>query len=111
YGSAAMGGVVNVITKTPSSDALQADVSLTGGTQRRREGVGDLSFGVGPVASAVDVSRRTTGTAPGWADDGGALSDRTDLGATVRLTPTAGRSLELGTLGVDERQRWRSGSV
>jgi outer membrane receptor for ferrienterochelin and colicins len=115
YGSEAMGGVVNIITREPRRGVLGANAMVTAGTQGRMDGTVGLTLGRGAFASTADVSRRETETTPGRSDDNGALAARTDASVKVRWTrPTTSSnatSVEASMLALDERQRWRSGTL
>ena len=110
YGSEAMGGVVNIITRSPLAHTLGADVALSAGTQGRLEGTAGLSVGHGSWSSALTTSRRETNLTPGRGSEIGALAARTDVAAKLVWSPDSATSLEASVLGLDERQRWMSGT-
>lgn len=113
YGTDAMGGVINVITRTPptrTNGTLGASLTATAGTQARRDGSANLTLGRGAFASLFDVSRRSTETTPGVASSRGALARRLDGAWKLRWAPDSPRRLEASLLALDERQRWRSGT-
>jgi outer membrane receptor for ferrienterochelin and colicins len=110
YGSEAIGGVVNIITRTPPKNLLGASAEITAGTQERREGTVGITYGRGSIASSLDVSRRTTETTPGLAQTGGALAARTDVAAKLQWARDTVLSLEASVLALDERERWRTGT-
>lgn len=112
YGSEAMGGVINIITRRPGErdGALSGAASGTKGAQGRLDGSGRVALQGGDWASSVDVARRSQETAPGVAQDAGALAARLDVAAKLQWRPDANRQAELSLLALDERQRWRSGS-
>lgn len=110
YGSEAMGGVVNIITRAPSRGTLGAATTLTAGTQGRLDATASLTGGRGPLASSVDLSRRKVETTPGLDALTGALAQRLDGAAKLRWAPDSARHAELSLLALDERQRWRSGT-
>ncbi len=111
YGSEAMGGVVNIITRPPASGSrLEGSVLATAGEQGRRDVGSRLTVGRGALAVAGDVSRRYVETAPGVEEARGALAARLDGALKVRWAPDSARHLEFNTLALDERQRWRTGS-
>ena len=116
YGSEAMGGVVNIITRSPLAHTLGGSGSLSAGTQGRLEGTAGLNAGRGPWSSSLNASRReielTPGRvaelAPGRTSDEGALAERTDVAAKLVWSPDSATSVEASVLGLDERQRWLS---
>ena len=108
YGTDAMGGVINVITRTPERGTLGAALAVTGGTQERRDGSASVTVGRGPLTTQWDVSHRTMEATPGRAEEAGALATRTDAAAKLRWAADSGRWLEASVLALDERQRWRT---
>lgn len=112
YGSEAMGGVINIITRRPSDDGrrLGGSVSGTMGAQGRMDGAGRVQVAMGDFATSVDVARRAQESAPGVARNEGAMSERLDLATTLQWRPDSARQMELALLALDERQRWRTGT-
>ena len=111
YGTEAMGGVINIITRRPVSDALGASLIATAGTQAQRDGSARLTFGRGAFASSVDVGRRNTEITPGISSAQGALASRTDGAAKAIWTPDSTVAVEASALLLDERQRYLTGSL
>jgi outer membrane receptor for ferrienterochelin and colicins len=112
YGSEAMGGVVNVITRSPATAAWTASGSVTAGDQGRLDVAGQALGGVGDVTGVADIGRRTIELAPGVAGESGALATRWDgRGRVAWRTPLPGLTLEAAGLLLDERQRWRGGQL
>lgn len=109
YGSEAMGGVVNVITR-PARAAFGADASTFAGTQGRLDADVGLTAGRGALAASLDAGRRTTNTAPGRPEESGAMARRLDLSSRIRWAPDSARSVEAAILALDERQRWLTSS-
>lgn len=109
YGTDAMGGVVNVITRRADVGASVASVSLIAGSRERRDGTVALGTTIGPVSLRGDAGRRSMRTAPGRADERGALAERTDASLSATWRPVEGSTVELGVLALDERQRWLAG--
>jgi outer membrane receptor for ferrienterochelin and colicins len=112
YGSEAMGGVINIISRRPSREFGSFTSALTGtvGAQGRRDGAGRVTLARGNWASSIDVARRSQLSAPGVEADAGALAARLDAAAKLQWRPDSNRSAELSVLALDERQRWRSGT-
>lgn len=114
YGTDAMGGVVNIITRSaPTLDGPYYGVALLGtlGTQARSDGSAALTFSRGAISLATDLSRRQTETTPGMSGTSGALTARSDVSTKLRWAPDSSRSVEASLLGLDERQRWLAGSL
>ena len=111
YGSEAMGGVINIITRRPGENGqrLGGSVSGTMGAQGRMDGAGRLQWTLGDVATAVDLARRAQQTAPGIPREDGAQSTRLDVSTTVQWRPDSARQAEVAVLALDERQRWQTG--
>ncbi|MBA3853762.1 MAG: hypothetical protein C0503_05055 [Gemmatimonas sp.] len=112
YGSEAMGGVINIITRRPGGDGQRLGASMTGtmGAQGRMDGAGRVQLARGAFASSVDVARRSQESAPGVARNEGAQAARLDLAATLQWRPDSARQAEVAVLALDERQRWRTGT-
>ena len=110
YGSDAIGGVVNVITRVARSPGIGVAGNFTAGTQGRLDGAASAELGTGPLSGRVDVGRRFIETTPGRSDLIGALAARNDLAASLQWRSEAG-VLDASFLGLDERQRWRSGAL
>ena len=116
YGSEAMGGVVNIITRSPLAHTLGASASLAAGTQGRLEATAGMIAGRGPWSSALNATRREIELAPGRAaeptpgrvSEEGALAERTDAAAKLVWSPDSANSVEASILALDERQRWLS---
>ncbi|MGH7580742.1 MAG: TonB-dependent receptor plug domain-containing protein, partial [Gemmatimonadales bacterium] len=110
YGSEAMGGVVNVVTRGPTDVGLGAAARAMAGSAGRREaGVsGDLR--AGHLSALVDVGRRDVDRAAGRPDEQGALGERLDAMGRVTWRPDSSFALETSALLLDERQRWPIGT-
>lgn len=110
YGTDAMGGVINIITRNPGRNVLRGSLSATGGTQARRDLASNLSAGTGALGVEGTFGHRNIETTPGLSATSGALSARTDGAVKVQWSPDSARRVEASVLALDERQRWRSGS-
>jgi outer membrane receptor for ferrienterochelin and colicins len=111
YGSEAMGGVVNVITRVPLS-RWTGDLQMTAGGQGR------LDLDVGATGSLAGVhgiatlGRRTLDEISGISSGGGNLSERWDgQGQTEWRSLAKGVRIEVGGVLLDESQRWSSGQL
>lgn len=111
YGSEAMGGVVNVITRATGRSGWSAGAEFAAGSQDRLDVAANVLGGVGRFGYLADLGRRTMGVAPGRPGESGALAERWDGLAKVDWRPSEEISLEAGALLIDERQRWRSGQL
>jgi outer membrane receptor for ferrienterochelin and colicins len=111
YGSEAMGGVINVVTRRAGTGGFASRASMRAGTQRRLEAHGGADYSAGAVAVSGDVGRRSVEATPGRSALAGAMTARLDGAASVRWTLDGARSISVSALGVDERQRWLSGGL
>lgn len=111
YGSDAMGGVINIITRNGGSERWQLALDATTGSQGRMDFAGSLGGAVGAVDYLVDAGRRTTDIAPGIEVQQGALSERWDGMAKIGWNASEDLRFEGSGLLLDERQRWRVGQL
>src|SRR5690606_1752762 len=111
YGSEAMGGVVNVITRSPAA-AWSGDLQLTAGAQGRLDlGVGGTGS-LGGARAVASLGRRTLDQVAGIASGAGNLSSRWDGQGRVEWGSVAsGIHFEVGGVVLDESQRWSSGQL
>ena len=110
YGSEAMGGVVNIITRTPGDAPWSGHLALAAGSQQRRDATAGVGVARGALSLGADVNWRTIENTPGRGQSAGALAERTDGLVTLRWTPTDRTRVDASVLALDERQRWRSGT-
>lgn len=111
YGSAAMGGVINIVTKRPSGSA-NASVSALGGSQARRELTGHGELARGAWSLRVDGGALGLGLAPGVEAEGGANTMRGFVAPRAVRRGRAGEwSVDASALVVDEAQRYRVGQL
>jgi outer membrane receptor for ferrienterochelin and colicins len=111
YGTEAMGGVINIITRRPSTTHdWDASIVTTAGTQARRDLSGALSHARNGLSAALNVGHRSTDMTPGRESPDGALAARTDLALSLRAELDSTRSIDASVLLLDERQRWRTGT-
>ncbi len=109
YGSEAMGGVVNVITRAPEHDVWKGGVDVTGGSHGRIDVSANAVGAFGAAAYAVDGGRRTIELVPGHTGDAGTVATRWDGSARVQWDASDVLSFNAGALFLDEHQRWRTG--
>jgi len=117
YGTDAMGGVINIITRRPSvrsgpRQRLASEASIVAGSHGRFDvatrvaGEASPSLGVG-----VDIGRNHVDLAPGVASDAGAFANRWNVAPRLTWRPSATLSVDAAGLGVSERQRYRAGQL
>lgn len=112
YGSSAMGGVINVITRDAFRARPAMTLSVAGGSQGRLEGTVGARGGAGDVRGVVGIGRREDDVQPGRPDQRGARANRWDANGKVRWSPSSdGLSVEGAFLGVREDQRWQTGQL
>lgn len=110
YGSEAMGGVVNVVTRSPAAAGLNGGARAVAGSGGRREAGVSGEVRAGELSALVDVGRRDVDRASGRPDETGALAERFDVVGRVSWRPDSTFALETSGLVLDERQRWPSGT-
>ncbi|HEX2165645.1 MAG TPA: TonB-dependent receptor [Longimicrobiales bacterium] len=111
YGSEAMGGVVNIITRAPARSARRATIRAVGGSHGRLDLATGMLGSAGSVAYAADGGRRTIELVPGHAGDAGTFATRWDGSARVQWQAAPSLLLNAGALLLDESQRWSSGPL
>lgn len=111
YGTDAMGGVVNIITRPSDAGRTSAGASAILGSRNRRDGSVFAGGTRGALSVRGDLGHRSLETAPGRADEQGALSTRIDGAANVKWQVSPSNMVEASLLGLDERQRWLGGTL
>lgn len=112
YGSSAMGGVINVITRSAFGSTPIVNAAATGGSQGRVDASASVQGAIGDTRVIVGGGRRENNIQPGRADQSAAESNRWDGNAKVRWAPQSGSmSIEGSALAVREDQRWQSGQL
>jgi outer membrane receptor for ferrienterochelin and colicins len=109
YGSEAMGGVVNIVTRGPGGAGLGGGARIVAGSAGRRDAGVTGEMRSGPLAAVVDVGRRDIDRAAGRSSETGALAERFDGNARITLRADSALDLEAAALVLDERQRWPTG--
>jgi outer membrane receptor for ferrienterochelin and colicins len=110
YGSEAMGGVVNVVTRAPVSAGVNGGARLVGGSAGRREAGASGELHAGEISALVDVGRRDVDRAAGRPEENGALAERVDVLGRASWRADSNFTLETSAMVLDERQRWPSGT-
>jgi outer membrane receptor for ferrienterochelin and colicins len=111
YGSEAMGGVINLITRAPQPGAPAAGVQLTGGSRGRRDAVGHARATAGPVDWTVRGGVRDVDLVPGQDAPLDAGTRRWDGSARLGWRAADALRVEAGGWLVEESQRWRTGQL
>jgi outer membrane receptor for ferrienterochelin and colicins len=111
YGSDAMGGVVNIITRAPDRGVWQAGIDVIGGSRDRLDAGLDAQGSVGAVAWTADAGRRSIELVPGHGGDAGTVASRWDAASRLQWQASDGLTFFGGGMLLDESQRWRSGAL
>jgi outer membrane receptor for ferrienterochelin and colicins len=111
YGSDAMGGVINLVTRRPTGAMVEGLLSVTGGSQQRRDVHGQLAGTHGAVNGALDVGHRAIALTPGFAATRGTLAERLDVAPRLRWRRDSTWTLESSGMLVTERQRYLTGQI
>lgn len=111
YGSEAMGGVVNLITRGAPASGTTGGLTVLSGSHGRREASADGGWRRGTLSAVADVGVRHVDLAPGLSTDAGTFARRWNGSGRVRWEPDSASWLEAGLLAIDERQRYRTGQL
>jgi len=110
YGSEAMGGVINIVTRAPSEGRLAGSFTATAGSRERRDAAAGVTGGLGPLAIAGDAGRRSIALTPGRSAAEGGLAERWDGALKLRVATGPAAAVEGQGATLTERQQWRIGS-
>ncbi|MFN8581689.1 MAG: TonB-dependent receptor [Gemmatimonadaceae bacterium] len=112
YGSDAIGGVINIITRRPpTQNAVTGALQSTVGSVGRREYSGEAGWRRGEWSAVASAGHRGIDLAPGVPGDAGTLARRWDGLTTLRWEPDSAHRFEAGALLVGEQQRYRTGQL
>lgn len=114
YGTDAMGGVINIITRRPgsgSAHAMTAEASAIAGSHDRLDIGAHVGGRLASAPFGVDVAHNHVGLAPGLTSKVGAFADRWNVAPRIQLDASPSLRLEVGGLGVFEQQRYRTGQL
>jgi outer membrane receptor for ferrienterochelin and colicins len=107
YGSSALGGVVNLITRTDLRSRIELGSTLGSGDQR--DGRLRLSRPLGAWGTSLDLGRRRVLVPPGRPGGTAGFAKRFDaMARTLRAFGPA--ALDVRVLGVQENQQYSSGA-
>jgi outer membrane receptor for ferrienterochelin and colicins len=111
YGSDAIGGVINLISRAAPRSGSIAGISTSVGSRGRRAVDGDAGWRHGSVSTAVDVGYSGVDLVSGLSSDQATYSRRGNAGLRGRWDVDSTFRFELGALSVLERQRYRTGQL
>ncbi|HEU6450984.1 MAG TPA: TonB-dependent receptor [Gemmatimonadaceae bacterium] len=111
FGSDAMGGVVNIITRSPVGAPATGTLSLTAGSFGRRDASASIVGSEGRFGYSFDGGYRYQDLTPGFADDDYTRSKRWNgrVRASYSISPEL--TLESSILAIDDDQRYRTGAT
>ena len=110
YGSDAIGGVVNLITRQPDG-AFDAHAQALAGSEGRREVAAGAAGGAARLGYTLNFGYRTVDLAPGIPGDAGTNARRVDAAPRLRWKPNSAFAVDGSALLVVERQRYRTGQL
>lgn len=111
YGSEAMGGVVNVITRRAAPERWSIGMDLTGGSQGRTDFASSARGTLGSFDYLANGGRRASEITPGRAEEQGARSEKWDGLVKVGWAPRPDLEIHGNGVFLDERQRWQAGQL
>ncbi|MEO7965039.1 MAG: TonB-dependent receptor, partial [Gemmatimonadaceae bacterium] len=111
YGSDALGGVINIITRRATRPGWEVGVATTAGTQGRRDMSANGIWRNGSLGGTIDGGIRRLDLTPGVAGDDDTFAHRWNAASSVRWQRDSVRSFEVGVLGIGEQQRYRTGQL
>jgi outer membrane receptor for ferrienterochelin and colicins len=111
YGSDALGGVINIITRAPPAGGMRAGAALVGGSQGRRDASFQLAAASGAFGWTVDGGARRSDLAPGRPGDGATYARRWNAAPALVWRARAGLDVQASALLVGESQRYSCGQL
>lgn len=111
YGSDAIGGVINLISRSAPSAGSVVGLSTNVGSRGRTAVDADAGWRRGPLSAAIDAGYSDVDLVSGVSSEQATYSRRGYGGVRGRWDIDATRRIELGAMGVLERQRYRTGQL
>ncbi len=111
YGSDAMGGVINLVTRRPAHGRTDVSLQAVGGSRGRRDVNGSLLRGAERWDAGLDAGHRSLQLAPGVPGNTGAFAERYEATPQLRMRPNDTWQVEAGGLFLTEQQRYRIGQL
>jgi outer membrane receptor for ferrienterochelin and colicins len=111
YGSDAMGGVINLVTRRPERGHTDGSLQVTGGSRGRLDLSGALRRGGERLDVSLDVGSRSVQLAPGLPGDASTFAERLEVAPQAKLRVNDTWTLESGGMLVSEQQRYRTGQL
>src|SRR5687768_6571013 len=104
YGSEAMGGVINVITRAPIPGFASSSAAITGGSDGRLDANVGASHTVGKLSLGADFGHRTLDRAPGRGVTTGSLAERFDYAGKAAWRASENWTADVSLFALSERQ-------
>jgi outer membrane receptor for ferrienterochelin and colicins len=111
YGSAAMGGVINIITRGGYRTPPTVSADVTGGSQNRLDADVAMQGGTDQFNFLGGIGRRVLDQQPGRVDQQDARERRWDGDGKMKWTLNDAVSVTGSVLGITEDQRWNGGPI
>jgi outer membrane receptor for ferrienterochelin and colicins len=111
YGSDAIGGVINLISKPAPASGATGGISTTTGSHGRAELFADGGFRRGSFSTAMDAGYQNVDLASGISDDAATYSRRGNGALRARWDVDSSKYVDVNALTVIERQRYRTGQL
>ena len=111
YGSEAMGGVINVITRAPIAGYGSSSAAVTGGSDGRLDASVGGTRTLGRLAFGADFGHRAVDRAPGRGVTTGAFAERFDYAGKLAWRASDAWTADVSLFALSERQRWQTGAA
>lgn len=111
YGSDAMGGVINVLTRTGQGTSAGHSATLLAGTSGRKEASATISASTGRTSFAAEGGLRTVDLAPGVSSDAGTVARRWHFAPRAEWRADSALRFSITGLVIGETQRYRTGQL
>ena len=111
YGTDAIGGVINIISRSAPDEGAEVGLTTSAGSQGRTEILGDAGLRRGSLSTVIDGGYNNVNLVPGLASDVSTYSRRGHAGLRGRFDVDSSNRLEWGAMGIIERQRYRTGQL
>ena len=108
FGSDAMGGVVNIITRSPVAAPSSGSLSFTAGSFGRRDADASIAGSEGRFGYSLDGGYRHLDLTPGFADEDYTRSERWNGRARLSYSLNQELTLESSIIAVNDDQRYRT---
>lgn len=111
YGSEAMGGVINVITRGPIRGMASGSASMLTGSDGRLDTSVGATRSFGTLSLGGDFGHRTVDRAPGRGVTTGSFAERFDYAGKAAWDVSDEWSANASVFALSERQRWQTGAA